>query len=146
VSAGYYLWYRLRYRYNWSIPIPILIPKVSKTALVAKECSGDEPGWKVEVQNNDHNHGPMAAASALPHHRIAALKPEERTMVRDMSALGHSPTQILNAIRKDNPKSNLIPRNIYNLLAGLRVEELAGKTPIEWLRQVSPLSTLCSYP
>jgi hypothetical protein len=107
-------------------------------SVVAKKCPDDEPGWKVEVQNNDHNHGPMAAASALPQHRIAALKPEERTMVRDMSALGHSPTQILNAIRKDNPESNLIPRDVYNLLAGLRVEELAGKTPIEWLRQVKP--------
>jgi hypothetical protein len=27
----------------------------------------------------------------------------------------------------------LIPRDIYNLLAGLRIEELDGKTPIEWL-------------
>ena len=107
-------------------------------SVVAKKCPNDEPGWKVEVQNNDHNHGLMAAASALPQHRIAVLKPEERTMVRDMSALGHSPTQILNAIQKDNPKSNLILRDIYNLLAGLRVEELAGKTPIEWLRQVKP--------
>jgi hypothetical protein len=104
-------------------------------SVVAKKClDGDEPGWKVEVQNNDYNHGPMAAASALPQHQVAALKPEERAVIRDMSALGHSPTQILNIIRKDNPESNLIPRDIYNLLAGLHIEELDGKTPIEWLR------------
>ena len=60
--------------------------------VVAKKCPNDEPSWKVEVQNNDYNHGPMAAASALPQHRIAALKPKERTMVHDMSALRHSPT------------------------------------------------------
>jgi hypothetical protein len=38
-GAGYYAWYRLKYRYYWPIPIPILIPKVSipqvsKTTLV----------------------------------------------------------------------------------------------------------------
>jgi hypothetical protein len=76
----------------------------------------------------------MAAASALLQHRVAAMKPKERAVIRDMSALRHSPTQILNAIQKDNPKSNLIPYDIYNLLAGLRITELDGKTPIKWLR------------
>jgi hypothetical protein len=32
-GAGYYAWYRLKYRYYWPIPIPILIPEVSKTTL-----------------------------------------------------------------------------------------------------------------
>jgi hypothetical protein len=101
-------------------------------SVVAKKCSdSNEPGWKVEVQNNDHNHGPIAAASALPQHRVAAMKPEEHAIIRDILALRHSPTQILNTIRKDNPKSSLIPRNIYNLLASLRIKELAGKTPIK---------------
>jgi hypothetical protein len=76
----------------------------------------------------------MAAVSALPQHRVAAMKPEEHAMIRDMSALGHSSTQILSAIRKDNLKSSLISRDIYNLLASSRIEELAAKTPIEWLR------------
>jgi hypothetical protein len=61
-------------------------------SVVAKKCPDGESGWKIEVQNNDHNHGPMAAASALPQHRVAVLKPEERAVIRDMSALGHSPT------------------------------------------------------
>ena len=63
---------------------------------------------------------------------------------RDMSALGHSPTQILNAIRQSNPESNLIPRDIYNLLASLRVEELDGQTPIEWLLEVLSVLSLDS--
>jgi hypothetical protein len=66
------------------------------------------------------------------------MTPEEHAIFRDMSALGHSPTQILDAIRKSNPESNLIPRDIYNLLASMRMEELDGKTPIEWLLQVMP--------
>jgi hypothetical protein len=67
-------------------------------SVVAKKCPDDEPGWKVEVQNNNYNYRLIAAASVLLQYRIAALKPEERTIVRDMSALGYSPTQILNTI------------------------------------------------
>jgi hypothetical protein len=67
-------------------------------------------------------------------------------MVRDMSAMGHSPTQILDAIRKSNPESNLIPRDIYNLLASMRVEELDGKTPVEWLLQASYVSDYTVIP
>ena len=95
-----------------------------------------DDGWKLEVLENNHNHGPAVALSALPQHRVAAMTPEERAILRDMSVLGHSPTQILDAIRKSNPESNLIPRDIYNLLASMRMEELDGKTPVEWLLQV----------
>jgi hypothetical protein len=59
-----------------------------------------------------------------------------------MSALGHSPTQILAAIRQSNPERNMILRDVYNLLASLRVEELNGQTPIEWLLQVLSVLTL----
>jgi hypothetical protein len=105
----------------------------------AKKC---HDGWIIAVQNNNHNHGRIAASSALPQHRIAALQLDERAVVRDMSALGHSPTQILDAIRQSNPESNLIPRDVYNLLASLRMEELNEQTPIEWLLQVLSVLTL----
>ena len=68
-----------------------------------------DEGWKLEVLDNNHNHGAVAALSALPQHRVAAMTTEERALLRDMSALNHSPTQILDAIRKKNPSSNLIP-------------------------------------
>lgn len=64
------------------------------------------------------------------------MKLEEQLIVQDMALLGHSPVQILNAIHQGNPTSALIPWDIYNLLTKLRVEELGGKTPIEWLLQV----------
>jgi hypothetical protein len=93
--------------------------------VVAKKCPS---GWKLDVQNNNHNHGPIAALSALPQHRIAALQSQERAAVRDMSALGHSHTQILDALRKGNLESNLMPRGINIILASLRVGELNGKS------------------
>jgi hypothetical protein len=52
------------------------------------------------------------------------------------SKLGHNPTQILQALRMANPNSYLVPRDIYNLLHNLRLEELAGDTPVEWLLKV----------
>ena len=53
-----------------------------------------------------------------------------------MHSLCFTPTQILHSLQKDNPKSALIPRDIYNLFASLRIEELDSQTPIEWLLQV----------
>jgi hypothetical protein len=77
-----------------------------KHRYVAQKVDED---WKLEVLDNNHNYGLVAVLSALPQHRIAAMTAEERALLQDMSALNHSPTQILNAIRKKNPSSNLIP-------------------------------------
>jgi hypothetical protein len=87
--------------------------------------------FKTEVLDYNHNHGPVAALSALLQYRIGAMMPEEHAKVKDMMVLGYSPSQILNALQHDNNQLELIPRDIYNLLAGLQVEELDSKTPIE---------------
>jgi hypothetical protein len=103
-----------------------------KYQVQAKKCE-DQLGYLVKVLENNHNHGPVAAISALLQHRIAAMTPEEHSIARDINVLGHSPRQILNKLQQANPKSQLIPQDIYNLLASLRVEELSGKTLVEWL-------------
>jgi Transcription factor AFT len=46
-----------------------------------------QPGWKVEVVENRHNHGPVAALSALPAHRIAAMTLQEKAKVKEMQSL-----------------------------------------------------------
>ena len=53
-----------------------------------------------------------------------------------MNGLGHSLLQILQALRLANPRSVLVMRDIYNLLYSMRLDELAGRTPVEWLLQV----------
>ena len=88
------------------------------------------------VVDHNHNHDAVVALSALPHHRLGAITDDERQKVSNMSQLGHSPTAILTALRHENPNSCLVPRDIYNLLYNLRVEELAGSTPVEWLLTV----------
>jgi hypothetical protein len=67
------------------------------------------------------------------------MTPEERAKIKEGHTLGYSPSQILRAIRAGNSNSALIPRDIYNLLASLRIEELNGQTPVEWLLQVISL-------
>ena len=95
--------------------------------------------WKVTVLNNDHNHEAVLSLAALPHHRLSSLSIEERTKVSDMSTLGHSPGAILAALRLANPNTLLVMRDIYNLLYSMRLDELGGFTPVEWLLSVLTL-------
>jgi hypothetical protein len=100
--------------------------------VVAKKLI-DNPGWKVEVDNEKHNHLAISELSALPQHRIASMTLEERAKVKELASLNNTPTQILDSLRAGNPGTHLISKDIYNLLASLRLEELNGKTPVEWL-------------
>jgi hypothetical protein len=79
------------------------------TSTIKTDCPYRVVAWKqldgsfkTEVLDHNHNHGPVAALSALPQHRIGAMTPEEHAKVKDMMVLGHSPSQILNALRHDN--------------------------------------------
>ena len=92
--------------------------------------------WTVKVVNNDHNHEPVEALSALPQHRIAAMSEGERSTVNSMHRNGHSPLQILSALQSANPSSHLIVKDIYNLLHSLQLNKLASSTPVEWLLEV----------
>jgi hypothetical protein len=92
--------------------------------------------WTVKIFNNHHNHEPVEASSALPQHRIAAMSEEEQSLVGSMHQNGHCPLQILSALQRLNPASHLIVKDVYNLLHSLRLDELAGLTPIEWLLKV----------
>jgi hypothetical protein len=74
--------------------------------------------------------------TALPHHRTSSLTVEEYARLKEMSILGHSPSAILSALRFANPELLLVQRDIYNLLHNLRLDELAGYTPVEWLLKV----------
>jgi hypothetical protein len=89
------------------------------------------------IVNPNHNHDAVVSISALPHHRLGAITSEERQKVADMNQLGHDPTATLNALRQANPDSALVAQDIYNLLYNLRLEELAGSTPVGWLLMVS---------
>ena len=92
--------------------------------------------WTSIIVNPNHNYNAVVSLSALPHHRLGAITDVERQKVATMSQLGHSPTAILTALQHANPTSYLVPRDIYNLLYNLRLDELAGSTPVKWLLMV----------
>jgi hypothetical protein len=50
------------------------------------------------------------------------MTPSECKVVKDISLLDHSPSQILDRLKQDNPDSELDLRDIYNLLVSLRME------------------------
>lgn len=72
----------------------------------------------------------------LPHHRVGGRTEDERKSVKEMGTQGHSPAAILSTLRYANPELLLVQHDVYNLLHSLRLHELAGRTPIEWLLEV----------
>lgn len=42
--------------------------------------------WKMEVLDNNHNHGSALTLAALPRHKISAMTLEERSKVKRMNS------------------------------------------------------------
>jgi hypothetical protein len=93
----------------------------------------------LELVCGDHNHGPHLAPTADPANRLAAQPPEVLREIDKLRKGGNSPADILSTLRVDRPDISLVPRDIYNLNAKQRLDDLAGKTPIQWLMDVSPI-------
>jgi hypothetical protein len=89
--------------------------------------------WKLEVPHAAHNHSSSTAIAAHPAHRLAALSKDTRALISNLSSLGLSPAKILTILRKADPDIALTPKDIANLTYQERLEELNGKTPIQWL-------------
>ena len=96
--------------------------------------------WSVRVLEPAHNHGPSAAPTAHPAHRLAALQPDTRASICNMSQAGLLPSQILTTLRTTDPAITLVPSDITNITQQARTEELGGKTPIQWLLDVRNLT------
>lgn len=99
----------------------------------------EEGQWQLELVCGDHNHGPHLAPTADPANRLAAQPPEVLREIDKLRKGGNSPADILSTLRVDRPDISLVPRDIYNLNAKQRLDDLAGKTPIQWLMDVSPI-------
>lgn len=48
----------------------------------------DAEGWRLEVIENGHNHGPVEDLSELPRYRIPAMTPQEHSTVRYLFEIG----------------------------------------------------------
>jgi hypothetical protein len=93
--------------------------------------------WILYILEGAHNHPPSTAPTAHPAHRIAALVPVIRAEIGRLSHAGLSTSQILSTLRLSNPDISLIAKDIGNIVQQIRAEELNGRTPIQWLLEVS---------
>jgi hypothetical protein len=78
------------------------------------------------------NHS-LTLTAAHPAHRLATMAPDGRTTISTLARAGLSPGQILNTLHCLEPEVPLIPKDISNLIQKARLEELDGRTPIQWL-------------
>jgi len=93
--------------------------------------------WILHVLEGAHNHGPSTAATAHPAHRITAVTPYIHAKIIRLSQAGSSPSQILTALRLSDPQIPLVVKDIANIVQQMRAQELNGRTPIQWLLEVS---------
>jgi hypothetical protein len=92
--------------------------------------------WVLKVLEATHTHGPSAAVTAHPAHRIAAISLETHASISTLSRVGLSPRQILMTLRKSDPDIPLITKDIANLAQKDRLIQLDGMSPIQWLLKV----------
>ncbi|XP_021290401.1 probable bifunctional methylthioribulose-1-phosphate dehydratase/enolase-phosphatase E1 2 isoform X7 [Herrania umbratica] len=85
----------------------------------------DDDVWTLTVKNGEHNHEPSKDTSDHPSCR--RFTEEEVLIIRDMSAAGKRPRQILKALRQRNPNLVSDSRNVYNVKAKIRRGSLSGE-------------------
>jgi hypothetical protein len=107
-----------------------------RVALQLDDISGS---WKVKVLEPAHNHGPSAAPSAHPAHRLASINPSICAKIKTFASAGLGNAQILSAIRQEYPATLLAQKDVSNIVQKARIEQLDSRTPIQWLIEVRNL-------
>ena len=83
-----------------------------------------------------YNHNASIDPSAYPVYRITTLDSRIVTEIKSLILSGLNNSQILAMIRRSNPSVLLAQKDVSNLVQKTRLQELAGRTPMEWLFQV----------
>jgi hypothetical protein len=92
--------------------------------------------WRLAILEASHNHGRSADPSAHPAHRIASFTPAICDSINTFGRAGASNSQIVTALKRDYPGISITLKDVANILQKSRLQELAGKTPIQWLIEV----------
>lgn len=85
----------------------------------------DDELWTLIIKHANHNHEPSRDISDHPSCR--RFTDEEVLIIREMTAAGKRPRQILRVLRQRNPNLVTDSRNVYNIKAKIRKEILAGQ-------------------
>jgi hypothetical protein len=86
--------------------------------------------WSMKVRNPDHNHEATTTAVSHPiqHRLTSAIKQQ----IRELSTSGIASQGIISTIRQSTNHA-IFAADIYNICKKIRLENLAGKTPMESL-------------
>ena len=101
-----------------------------RVALPRDKSSGN---WELTILEAIYNHARSIDSSAYLAHRISATSAETRASINTFAKAGLSNAQILLMLREENSTITLISKDISNLVQKSRIEQLGGKTPIQWL-------------
>ncbi|XAR68008.1 Methylthioribulose 1-phosphate dehydratase [Bertholletia excelsa] len=85
----------------------------------------DDELWTLTIKHGEHNHEPSKGISDHPSCRC--FTEEEVHIIREMTAAGKRPRQILKVLRQRNPNLLSDSRNVYNVKAKIRREMFSGK-------------------
>jgi len=110
-----------------------------KVALKQDLISGS---WTLSILEGTHNHESSTAPAAHPAYRIAALDSEIIAQIKTLSAAGLAPGSILSVVREQFPHAILVQKDISNIIQKERIEQLGGRTPMQWLLEVYSLLSI----
>ena len=114
--------------------------------MVALKQDSISGNWELSILEGTHNHESSAAPAAHPTYRTAALDPTVITLIKSLSATGLATAQVLTSIRLQFPGAILVQKDISNIVQRARIEQMGGRTSIQWLLEVcSPLSFVLVY-
>lgn len=74
--------------------------------------------------------------TAHPTRRMAVLSLEKRALISTLSYASLSPSQILTILRDSDPELSWTQKDIGNLAQKAKLEELDGRTSIQWLLEI----------
>jgi hypothetical protein len=87
--------------------------------------------WRIKVTNSEHSHELEGNLIAYPAART--ITSEQRITICNQLDEGIPPRQIISVIKKSDPTLLIIPKDLYNLRIAFLREQLAGRTPIQYL-------------
>lgn len=105
-------------------------------SIIATSTNKDAGGpWVIEVKNPEHNHV-ESAPGAHPVLRRMAMTSEVKSEMTRQLTIQTAPSKVLSAVRIDDPlaaNAMFTSRDVYNLQAQIRRDELGPLTPIQAL-------------
>ena len=85
--------------------------------------------WKLKVENQTHNHGPIVFKEGHPY--LRRLTDEQKDVVARLHRQGLRPVQILDGLRDEFPEILCVLKDINNHVRAIKDKEKVGKTPMD---------------